>query len=60
MYKYLGIGGIKLKDEYVNSLRELDYASLSDMQEKRLRELEKKFNDEFGTDYYFLTMKREN
>jgi uncharacterized protein (DUF4415 family) len=46
--------------EYLNKLTELEYAELEENQEKRLRELEKKFNEEFETEYYFMVMKRDN
>lgn len=46
--------------EYLRKLEALDYANLKEDQEKRLRELEKKFNEEFRTDFYFMVMKREH
>jgi hypothetical protein len=48
-----------LKAQYLDKLEELEYAELEERQEKRLRELEKTFNDEFETDYYFMVMKRQ-
>lgn len=47
-----------MDNEYLNKLGELDYAELEENQEKTLRELEKKFNDEYGTAYYFMVMKK--
>jgi hypothetical protein len=44
---------------YMDPLKKLDYASLSDDQEKRLRELEHTFNDEFKTKFYFMVMEKD-
>lgn len=41
---------------HLENIEKLNYASLDETKEKRLRELEKKFNSEFGTDYYFMVM----
>lgn len=39
-------------------LNELTYADLGEPQEIKMREFEKQFNNEFGTDYYFMVMKK--
>lgn len=39
-------------------LNELTYADLGEPQERKMRELEKQFNNEFGTEYYFMVMKK--
>jgi hypothetical protein len=49
----------KLENKYIEPLKKLDYANLDDIQETRLRELEKKFNDEFGTKCYFMAMEKD-
>jgi hypothetical protein len=46
-------------NEFTESLQEMHYASLSGDQEKRLRELERQFNNEFGTSIYFMVMDRD-
>lgn len=38
--------------------KELKYADLGETQEKKMRELEIQFNNEFGTDFYFMVMKQ--
>ncbi|ADZ22457.1 transcriptional regulator GlxA family with amidase domain [Clostridium acetobutylicum] len=48
-----------MKNEYLNKLSELEYAELADEQEQTLRELERRFNREYGTDYYFMVMKKD-
>jgi len=45
--------------EYLSKLLELNYANLNEAEEKRLRELEKSFNNEFNKQCYFMAMKRE-
>jgi hypothetical protein len=49
-----------MDNEKLESLNELEYAQLPESQERRLRELEKQFNNEFGKDYYFMIMKRKS
>jgi hypothetical protein len=49
-------GGFSMDNKFMNSLKPLDYANLSETQENRLRELEKQFNNEFGTSLYFMVM----
>lgn len=49
-----------MENSNLNSLKELSYAELSKNEENKLRDLEKSFNYEFGKDYYFMVMKREN
>lgn len=48
-----------MEKKFVNSAKELDYADLAKDQEEKLREFEKEFNNEFGTDYYFMVVKRD-
>jgi hypothetical protein len=48
-----------MEEKYSKPLNELQYANLPEHQEKKLRELERKFNYEFGEDYYFMVMKRD-
>jgi hypothetical protein len=36
--------------------KDLTYADLGESQEKKMREVERKFNNEFGTNYYFMIM----
>ena len=45
--------------QYLDPLKELGYANLSKDQEAKLRDFEKEFNGEFGVDYYFMVMKKE-
>jgi hypothetical protein len=45
-----------MDSKFMNSLGPLDYANLSENQENKLRDLEKQFNDEFGTSFYFMVM----
>jgi hypothetical protein len=51
--------GYFMDNQFMNSLKELHYASLSSEQEARLREFERQFNNEFGTAVYFMVMDRE-
>ncbi len=37
--------------------KNLKYAELHEGAEKKLREIEKQFNNEFGTDYFLMVMK---
>ncbi|GAA0722395.1 hypothetical protein GCM10008905_13830 [Clostridium malenominatum] len=41
-----------------NSNNKLEFANLQEQQEKRIREVEKEFNTEFGTDFYLMAMKK--
>lgn len=43
----------------LQSLDELNFASLSETQEERLRDFERQFNNENNTDYYFMVLKRK-
>jgi hypothetical protein len=43
----------------LEALEELEYAKLNRDQEIELREMELKFNTEFGKDFYFMVMDRE-
>ncbi|SHJ62046.1 hypothetical protein SAMN02745975_02490 [Geosporobacter subterraneus DSM 17957] len=47
-----------MQEQYLNSLKELNYAHLTKDQEERLRELEKQFNNDFGKQAYFMVMER--
>lgn len=47
-----------MEDKFINSIKVLEYADLKEHQEKRMMELEKKFNEEFGTTYYFMVMEQ--
>lgn len=53
------LGGIYMDNTFTNSLEGLEYAPLSKEQENRLRELEKQFNNEFGTSFYLMAMDRD-
>ncbi len=46
-------------DNNTQSLEELSFACLSQEQEKSLRSLERQFNNENNTDYYFMVLKRK-
>jgi hypothetical protein len=46
-------------DNRVESLEELKFASLSQSQEESIRSLERQFNNENNTDYYFMVLKRK-
>lgn len=48
-----------MDNTFMDSLEGLEYAPLSREQENRLRELEKQFNNEFGTSFYFMAMDRD-
>lgn len=48
-----------MDNDKLESLKELEYAELPESQEKRLRELETQFNNEFGREYYFMVMERK-
>lgn len=43
----------------MESLKIMDYANLDNEQEGKLRQLEKSFNEEFGTEFYLLAMKKD-
>ncbi|WZL74431.1 polynucleotide phosphorylase [Clostridiaceae bacterium 35-E11] len=47
-----------MQEQYINPLKELNYANLSKDQEMKLREFEKQFNDNFGKEVYFMVMER--
>lgn len=49
----------KLENKYIESLKKLDYANLNDTQEEKLRDVERKFNDEFATNFYLMAMKKD-
>jgi hypothetical protein len=47
-----------MQQQYLDSLKVLNFADLSQEQEKNLRNLEQKFNSEFGKDVYFMVMEK--
>lgn len=49
-----------MKDKFLQSIKEMEYANLGKDQEVKLRDIEKDFNNEFGTDYYLMAMKRDS
>lgn len=49
-----------MEQKHLNSLKELNLAGLTDNQANKLRDVEKQFNHEFGTDYYFIVMNKES
>lgn len=49
---------IKMDNSNLKSGNSLEYANLPDSQRNRLVEMEKQFNNEFGTDYYVMVMKK--
>ena len=48
-----------MNEEFLTSVKTLNYAELKGNQETKLRELEKQFNQEFGTDYYLMVMEKD-
>lgn len=57
---------MELSTEFLNSngevlkaFKNLGYANLGSNQEERLRQLERQFNEEFGTAFYFMVMKQD-
>ena len=44
-------------DNKSNSINNIKYATLKETEEERLKEIEKRFNTEFGTNYYLMVMK---
>ncbi|MBB6217107.1 hypothetical protein HNQ80_003213 [Anaerosolibacter carboniphilus] len=47
-----------MQQQYLDSLKALNFADLSEEQERHLRDLEKKFNSEFGKEVYFMVMEK--
>ncbi|GEM_PF-1582586 len=47
-----------MDNQFLNPLKELNYAALSSEQESKLREFEKQFNSDYGTEVYFMVMER--
>lgn len=45
-------------DVVLEGFKELKYANLDKGQEEKLRQFERKFNEEFGMDSYFMVMER--
>lgn len=48
-----------MKKVFVNPLEGLDYATLTDEQKSKLRDIEKNFNNENNTSYYFMIMQQD-
>lgn len=47
-----------MEKSYLDALGEVKYAALSKNEEEKLREYEKKFNNEFNKECYFMVMER--
>ncbi len=47
-----------MQEQFLNPLKELNYADLTKDQEERLRDFEKQFNNDFGKQTYFMVMER--
>lgn len=45
-------------DSTQSNFKELNYAKLKNDQEEKLRNVESNFNEEFGTDYYFMVVRK--
>lgn len=45
-------------DSTQSNFKELNYAKLKNDQEEKLKNVERNFNEEFGTDYYFMVVKK--
>lgn len=50
---------IALNGDFSDSAKKLTYAKLKEDQEKKMIEMEKQFNSEFGTDYYLMVMEQD-
>ncbi|GFP75411.1 polynucleotide phosphorylase [Clostridium fungisolvens] len=48
-----------MEQQYLEKLKPMEYANMQGEQVSRLREVELKFNEEFGTDFYFMVMEKE-
>lgn len=48
-----------MNNNNTNSNKNLEFATLQEQQQKRIREVENQFNSEFGTDYYLMAMKKD-
>jgi hypothetical protein len=48
-----------MDEKFFNVAKNLEYADLKNTQEERLREMELQFNNEFGTDYYLMVVKKD-
>ncbi|OPJ64150.1 polynucleotide phosphorylase [Clostridium oryzae] len=49
-----------MQEKYIEPLTKLEYAPLEKNQEEKLRDFERKFNEEFGTAFYFMVMRKED
>ena len=49
-----------MNSEHLEKLKPMEYADIEGQQLKRLRDLETEFNEEFGTEFYFMVMKKGN
>lgn len=47
-----------MQEQYLNPLKELNYANLSQEQSNKLRDLENQFNTNMGTQVYFMVMEK--
>ncbi len=47
-----------MQQQYLDSLKVLDFANLSEDQERQLRDLERSFNNDFGREVYFMVMEK--
>ena len=48
-----------MDNKFVNSVKNFEYANLQESQQMKLREVEKQFNTEFKTDYYFMVLQKD-
>lgn len=46
--------------KYLKSFENIDLANLNKEQEEKLRQLETQFNTEFGKDFYFMVMDKND
>lgn len=46
--------------KYLKSFENIDLANLNKEQEEKLRQLEIQFNTEFGKDFYFMVMDKND
>ncbi|GLC32163.1 polynucleotide phosphorylase [Clostridium omnivorum] len=46
--------------KYLKSFESIDLANLNKEQEEKLRQLEIQFNTEFGKDFYFMVMDKND
>lgn len=48
-----------MNKDFSDSVKKLAYANLKGDEEKKMIEMEKQFNNEFGTEYYFMIMEQD-